>query len=64
MAKHKFSKEDKAKESKAEAKAMPAGTAEAPGPINHPHDHPAHNLPPATDDYDGDELPPMITGAM
>lgn len=63
MAKHekKMSKAEQAKE----AKAMPAGTAEAPGPVNHPHDHPVHNLPEATDSHDGDELnPESVPGAF
>lgn len=32
--------------------------------VNSPQNHAAHGVPPATNDHDGDEMPPGMMGAM
>lgn len=63
-------KEGSAKEERGESKAkersevaagidkMPAGTPQAPGPINDPSDHPSNNIPNPTDPRWGQVLSP------
>jgi hypothetical protein len=32
--------------------------------VNDPKKHPSHSVPPATNDHDGDEMPPMMMGGQ
>lgn len=50
----------KSKDKKKAVHQAPAGTPVAPGPVNNPADHPATSVPGATQQYDGQELPPQL----